>query len=220
MTGQSRKGLIKVGRALIGAASLFLDSIGPFGVFLVGSAPATLLANPVVALVAGDSISPSRECGGIVQSPDVSADGDPCLLNRVPGGVATAGQTPGVAPEPFLPSADQLVKRVRITLLAAEHQQLVGGSFSSVHLSILRPLGTTDRFNGLSQIVCPPAETQARTKANAALFNYVGDSYYSPWGWPFLGLEMAAGFGILIELGRTCCFRSLASPASVRSLAI
>lgn len=92
-------------------ASLVLDAIGPFGVRLVGPAPAALSANPVVAPVAGDTIGPSGEGGGVLQPADVSADGDPGLLKRVPGGVPAAGQPPGVAPEPFLPSADQLVKR-------------------------------------------------------------------------------------------------------------
>ena len=42
--GQSFEGLIEVGRALMRASSLVLDAIGPFGVRLVGPAPAALSA--------------------------------------------------------------------------------------------------------------------------------------------------------------------------------
>ena len=66
-----------------------------------------------------------------------------------------------MAPEPFLPSADQFVKRAPIAFLTAEHQQLVGGSFSSVHLTVYRALGSADWFIGFPDIVGPAAETRA-----------------------------------------------------------
>ena len=52
-------------------------------------------------------------------------DGEPRLLERVPGGVFVAGDAARIAPERLLPFPDEIFECLGISFPAPEHKQLV-----------------------------------------------------------------------------------------------
>jgi hypothetical protein len=109
--------------------SIFPDGPG-FGVRFVPLAPAALAADPVVAFVADDPVSPAGESGRVSQAADPPTDGNPGFLQNVIGRIRVAGQSPGVPPKALLPECDERFKGRRVALLTAQHQQIAPDLFA------------------------------------------------------------------------------------------
>ena len=95
--------------------------IGRVGLGAVAPAP----AYPVDGLVGDDAVGPPPETGGVGQPPDAPYDGDPDLLEDLPGSVLASRESEGVSPQPLLPPADEHVEGLRVAVLAPHDEQFI-----------------------------------------------------------------------------------------------
>ena len=103
--------------------SMLLDAQGSriavIGDRLRKLAIALLLACPISGFVGSDAIGPGAEQRRVVKAMEVAHDRKQGFLEHIPRRVAPAGQTPSVAPEPRLPTSDQLLQRFGFAALTA-----------------------------------------------------------------------------------------------------